>query len=197
MSLSWTAFVECKMEPFVVGGKDADIENFPHSVFLYVSCYFDEKNNSSIEWVCGGSIVSDQIILTAAHCVYGCTQRSVYTVTMGHAHKKNGFQSTIQEYIIHQKYIGTAQAFDIAIARPKTPLKFDMNVKRIALMKDPPYYDKAQIAGWGMIDVSTFCLLVMNPNITFYYIIVNMAPHEQYSLTNASSLLYRLQQLKP
>lgn len=166
--MSWTTFIECKMEPFVVGGNKADLKQFPHSVFMYVSC-FEDYSPFSINWVCGGSIVNDLIILTAAHCIFGCSQRSVFTVSLGHVHKERGIEGTIRAYYIHPKYMNHATAFDIALTRFKNPLKFSKDIKRIAVMKNPPYFGKAQIAGWGLIDVSKYILSTLL-NESYHYI---------------------------
>jgi secreted trypsin-like serine protease len=45
----------------IIGGKDAEIKEFPHQVSLR---YIDGNKH-----FCGGSIITNQHILTAAHCV--------------------------------------------------------------------------------------------------------------------------------
>ena len=49
----------------IVGGMEADKWEFPWLVSLQL------KENGVNEHYCGGSIISDNYILTAAHCVYG------------------------------------------------------------------------------------------------------------------------------
>ena len=154
--MSWTVFIECKMEPFIVGGKTADLKRFPHAVFMLIKC-FEETSVDDVDWICGGSILNELVILTAAHCVYGCSMRSVLSVSVGNVHKDEGVWVAVkQPPIIHEKYVSYLTTFDIALARLKTPLKLNNGIKRIAVMKEPPFYFKAQVAGWGMIDVSIF-----------------------------------------
>lgn len=50
---------------FVVGGSTTVQNEFPFMSAIGV------KQNNEIEWKCGGSLVSDQHIITAAHCVNG------------------------------------------------------------------------------------------------------------------------------
>ena len=44
----------------IVGGQDAEVGQFPHQVSL-------QREDGS--HTCGGSIISEKFILTAAHCV--------------------------------------------------------------------------------------------------------------------------------
>ena len=46
------------VEP-IVGGQDADKDEYPWLVLLYYGA----------SWACGGSIINERTILTAAHCV--------------------------------------------------------------------------------------------------------------------------------
>lgn len=50
---------------FVVGGTTTEKNEFPFMTAIGV------KDNNEIEWKCGGSLVSDQHIITAAHCLNG------------------------------------------------------------------------------------------------------------------------------
>lgn len=53
-----------EMEPFIVGAQNTPIENFPHAVYLELS--------TNRKWICGSAILNQDIILTAAHCLYIC-----------------------------------------------------------------------------------------------------------------------------
>lgn len=63
---------EVGRSPYVVGGKDASIKDYPFTVALYEGGIFG----------CTGSIISPNFVLTAGHCLpidtiqYGLTQRS-------------------------------------------------------------------------------------------------------------------------
>ena len=156
--ISWTAFIDCQIVPFIVGGKNAKIENFPYSVFMARRC-FEVNGDKGLPWVCGASIVNELMILTAAHCVGGCSHERRVSVFSGHIRKWKGFKSTVETISIHPMFTVVTKGYDIALGKLKTPLIFGKNVKRIALMKQPPYFERAKVAGWGLYKVSTIYIL--------------------------------------
>lgn len=57
-------FLECGLSSHrkrIVGGVKAEIDNFPWQTLLF----YENK------FLCGGSLISNRYILTAAHCVHG------------------------------------------------------------------------------------------------------------------------------
>ncbi|CAK1583415.1 unnamed protein product [Parnassius mnemosyne] len=60
----------------IVNGEYAKIENFPHSVFLYMDCIK--------KWRCGSSILNQKILLTAAHCLEFCGSDGKIYAFAGH-----------------------------------------------------------------------------------------------------------------
>lgn len=48
----------------IVGGKEASLGDFPYQVAIYL---FEADNKS---FICGGSIIDNNWILTAGHCTY-------------------------------------------------------------------------------------------------------------------------------
>ncbi|XP_050549255.1 chymotrypsin-2 isoform X8 [Spodoptera frugiperda] len=146
--LSLTA-VESAMEEFVVGGKQAVITEFPHSVCIAAQCL---KEDSLRLWTCGGSILNQKIILTAAHCLYDCLPESTFSANMGHVNREKGFSSMVKSYSIHKDYNPDKVSNDIGLAVISSTIKFGPNIKRIAVVANPPYFEKAQVAGWGRYD---------------------------------------------
>lgn len=93
------------------------------------------------------------VTLTAAHCLFGCDQNSTVSVSVGHAHRDQGVESSVHSYTTHEGYDEQETTNDIALVLLNTKIKFSAKVKRVVLMKKPPYFEKAQIAGWGLTDV--------------------------------------------
>lgn len=151
--ICFKSFVESNIMLLIAGGEHVAISNFPHSAFVSVKCVTEERTSY---FVCGASIVNQKITLTAAHCLFGCGPDTVISTTVGHSHKAHGAKSTVKTYLIHEHYDPVKTANDIALMTLRTIIRFSVNVKRIALMMKPPYFEKAQVAGWGYTDVSFF-----------------------------------------
>lgn len=60
--------LQCPLQnPYVVGGKAVQKDEFPHMVALgYVAPAF-QRNNWKFQ--CGGTLISELFVLTAAHCI--------------------------------------------------------------------------------------------------------------------------------
>ncbi|XP_017850117.1 serine protease SP24D [Drosophila busckii] len=132
--------------PRIVGGKSAKAGQFPHQVSLR------QFGNH----ICGGSIISDRYILTAAHCVQfngQPTPASRLAVQVGSL-QLNSFETYVDvaQVKVHAKYGNGGRGYDIALLRLKSALRFNANVSAIALAEqDPPPNTLVDISGWGAI----------------------------------------------
>ncbi|XP_012283091.1 trypsin 5G1 [Orussus abietinus] len=135
-------------------GSPAPIETVPHQVFV-----------SSKGLDCGGSIISEEWILTAAHCIEDLkTVDKDMSIRAGSTHWGSGGQVVgVQEAIPHEKYLEYVQneekkyLYDIALLRLKSPLQVGPTCKPITLFdKDEKIadYSDACISGWGLTEDS-------------------------------------------
>ena len=149
--LSLICLVKCNKQLLI--GKTGWIKQFPHSAFLNVMC---TVHLNTPGWICGSSIVNQRIILTAAHCVNNCYKSisAMVTITVGHRHRYKGSESSVEHICCHRKFDQTLLIYDIALLKLKSDLKFSQKVRRVALMRNPPPFERARIAGWGLRDVS-------------------------------------------
>ncbi|XP_075991733.1 chymotrypsin-1-like [Anticarsia gemmatalis] len=143
-----------EFEPYIVYGEYAKIGKFPYTAFLNVQC-IDEPGEIPTPWICGSAIVNDRILITAAHCLYGCLQTSTIIISVGHVQIMKGAVTRARSYIIHEKYDDDRINNDIALVRVRKRLKLNSNVSRLAITRRPPYKEKAFVAGWGLDGVST------------------------------------------
>ena len=112
-----------KPETKITGGTNALISEFPWQVFLSVTI------SSNSKATCGGSIIADNWILTAAHCVKDNAGRTVspsaVTVKAGANNPLNvseGDLYSAAEVIAHENYNDESLENDIALIRLSDPI---------------------------------------------------------------------------
>lgn len=141
------------MQGFVVNGELAPINDYPYCVFVNIIC----KNGA---FMCGGSVLNQDIVLTAAHCLHLCqNSKSIQNITLnlGSTNKQRGFKTAVTKYIVHENYENRTHVNDIALLKTRIKVTFSSTISRVAIMQKPPITNKdAQVAGWGLIDVRIF-----------------------------------------
>ncbi|XP_063809196.1 coagulation factor X [Pseudophryne corroboree] len=134
----------------VVGGQDCKYGECPWQAVL-----LSEENVP----FCGGTILSKQFILTAAHCM---NQTKYFKVVVGDLNtlKNEGTESThkVERIIVHPKFVKLTYDFDIAVIKLKEAINFTDNIIP-ACLPDPDFAEQvlmkgdepALISGFGRI----------------------------------------------
>ncbi|XP_061649632.1 transmembrane protease serine 3 [Phyllopteryx taeniolatus] len=140
--------LECGSRPQylsrIVGGNISRPGQFPWQASLHFNG----------EHLCGGSIITPRWILTAAHCVYGFAEPSLWVVHVGEIEQPvHGEQSIAVEQIIHHvRYHPKGLDYDIALVKLSEPLVFNGFVEPICLPNFGEEFDEGTmcwISGWG------------------------------------------------
>jgi secreted trypsin-like serine protease len=122
----------------IINGDQAGLAQFPWQAALFIGSYF----------VCSGSIISEEWILTAAQCIEGA---STVTVRAGIV-DLNGTGAVVQssELILHKDYDPHKFINDIGLVQLSTPLTFTRYLAPIALA-DNLLEDglDVTVSGWG------------------------------------------------
>lgn len=130
----------------IVGGTDADIEDWPWQVSLLLSG----------QHVCGGALVTPQWVVTAAHCFAGSKKElSRWKVVSGQTFMGALSGSSVDKIIINGQYDEVSNNYDIAMMRLYSPLSVGDTRRPVCL---PPKHfglsDGATmvVTGWGYLE---------------------------------------------
>ncbi|XP_078077022.1 ovochymase-2 isoform X3 [Mustelus asterias] len=133
----------------IVGGKESEPGAHPWQVSL--------KRRKS--HYCGGTIISEKWVLTAAHCIRDRNILSVLKVTAGEYNLKNLEKAeqtqTVKRVIIHPKFKAAYPVeYDIALLELNGIFIFGENIYPACLPKEGDIFDTGTIcttAGWGRL----------------------------------------------
>jgi chymotrypsin len=134
--------------PRIVGGNEALEHSWPWQVSL--------RTTSTSFHFCGGSLINEEWVVTAAHCVDGDTPSGL-KVTTGDHHKTQGSTNeadhAVSGIFMHEAYDGEGAGFpnDIALLKLRDPVTMDSYRRPICLAEagDEFLGSNCFITGWG------------------------------------------------
>ena len=132
----------------IVGGTNATDKEFPHMALIGYN-----KSEDDFSFVCGGSLISDRFILSAAHCSFSsglgtATHAKIGDVTRG-INSKNAFMAQIVEKIKHPGYNKDFIDHDIMLFKLQQSVEFNDWIRPICLPHINEEVDNAVVTGWG------------------------------------------------
>ena len=154
LALPLTAQAAPDVRPHIIGGTEATIEDAPWQVSLMSA----SEANPFLASNCGGSLISAEWVLTAAHCVDFLSSPAEVQVTAGVANLPNSNSATVPRYaveriLIHPDWDWNTNYADIALLKLREALPLNgTTMEAIAL---PTFSDwpaagtTALITGWG------------------------------------------------
>lgn len=194
----------------IFGGNETSIEDFPWIALLEYS-----KDGSSKGYHCGGSLINNRYVITAAHCIKGSDIPKDWYITSVRLGEwdiqsdndcipiMDGYQCSdppidvkVDRLIVHENYIPNenGQHNDIALLRLKKIVKFSDWINPICLPLanilrnsnfDGVTFD---VGGWGRTEYGTKSSVKLRASIKTYPIKNCKAMYSQYNISLASDI---------
>ncbi|KAH8317311.1 hypothetical protein KR074_008834 [Drosophila pseudoananassae] len=149
-----------QMEPKIVGGSSVSISSFPYTVSIRLTAT-DRKSYGSGH-LCGGVVISQRLVATAAHCTYNSNTKKYrtageYFLVMGSTYLKTRTSNTLEYYVqqlvIHPSYNHDSLTNDIALMFINGYIPWNsyevkaLPLNSAALVAGTQCY----ISGWGLL----------------------------------------------
>ncbi|XP_045525788.1 uncharacterized protein LOC123715045 isoform X1 [Pieris brassicae] len=138
--------------PLVVGGVIVNIKDFPHMTLLG----WPKIHSAEYSWKCGGSLLSDRYVLTAAHCAYQDKDNNVQTgpphaVQLGSSYLNDAGALVVKvsAAIRHPNYKLPKSYYDIALIKMAKSVSFSEVIRPACLGTPPSPGDHIIASGWG------------------------------------------------
>lgn len=139
----------------MVNGDEATPNSWPWQISLR---YRDYPDYYAYGHICGGSLIENDLVLTAAHCVNFNSKPDMFKVTVG-SHYREGSPTAVQETInvinitYHENYNDQTVENDVALLKLEWPITASDQVNKVCLPENRrdqiPLGISCYITGWG------------------------------------------------
>ncbi|XP_045461460.1 phenoloxidase-activating factor 2-like [Harmonia axyridis] len=122
------------------------------------SIYRKHQLDGSYQFRCGGSLINEIVVLTAAHCVYSSRKRPFELKVIANAKKELGEigsnpseEREVKKIVVHPKYYAGGAHNDIALIFLERSYNDSKDLNSICLPSSNSSYDNTRClaAGWG------------------------------------------------
>uniref|UniRef100_A0A182XW56 Peptidase S1 domain-containing protein n=1 Tax=Anopheles stephensi TaxID=30069 RepID=A0A182XW56_ANOST len=171
----------------IVGGESANDGEYPHMVALGRSCLYPDGGGcvGGYEWFCGGSLISDRFVLTAAHCAHVGMSNPPTVVQLGAQDlRQPALIVAVRAIVQHPGYGGILSYNDIALIELSSPIT---TIQPAYLWPSETLPENVPLiaTGWGKVGHFE------EPSMTLQRVHIPIVPNNQ-----CNQLLYRNRRLR-
>ncbi|XP_046998531.1 CLIP domain-containing serine protease 14D-like [Schistocerca americana] len=136
-------------DDYILGGKMAGVGEFPHMAALG----YNLPDTEGLSWLCGGTLISDQFVLTAAHCCANRITGRPVSVRLGTLSPSSGAAGDsdygVSRLILHPGYSRRQRYHDIALLELDRRVDLGGAVFPACLDTSPAHGADFLATGWG------------------------------------------------
>uniref|UniRef100_A0A1I8NVF3 Peptidase S1 domain-containing protein n=1 Tax=Stomoxys calcitrans TaxID=35570 RepID=A0A1I8NVF3_STOCA len=132
----------------IVGGQETEVHQYPWMTMLLYGGRF----------YCAGSLINDQFVVTASHCVYGFRKERISVRLLEHDRNAANYQKIdrkVTEITTHPKYNARTYDNDIAIIKLDEPVEMTELLHPVCMPTPGKSFkgETATVTGWGALKV--------------------------------------------
>lgn len=150
--------LQCGVRPLhktgrIVGGKGATFGEFPWQVLVRESTWLGLFTKNK----CGGVLISNRFVMTAAHCQPGFLASLVAVFgefdISGNLETKRSISRNVKRVIVHRQYDAATFENDMALLELEHPVQLDDHIVPICLPREDEDFTgrMATVTGWGRL----------------------------------------------
>ncbi|KAH8380847.1 hypothetical protein KR200_007996, partial [Drosophila serrata] len=125
----------------IVGGEDTTIAAHPYQVSLQT------KSGSHF---CGGSLLDEETVVTAAHCLVGRKASKVFVRLGSTLYNEGGIRVAVRNLTYNENYSSQTMENDVGILKLAEKVQETEDIRYVELAKETPQTGTtAVVTGWG------------------------------------------------
>ena len=141
------------IEDHVIDGENVKLNEFPHMAAIAIS--HDWAKSEDYEFACGGSLISDRFILTAAHCINIKNRPPLFArlgkTSLNQDDDLTGIDVKIKSIILHEKFTSRKKYNDLGLLElvRSVSLEYSRSLFPACLHTGRNEFVDLMVSGWG------------------------------------------------